>query len=427
MEVGIRHFYKRKMTASQEKASPSKKKMDDKTKEEKINEIIAEGGTVVKMEVDYSATCDEKLPVAEELANQGKLSEALEMLTSLEKQTRTGADMHSTSKVLVLIIKLCAEAKEWNLLNEKIMEMTKKRSQLKMAVAKMVAECCTFLDSTPDKPTLLKLIDTLRTVTAGKIYVENERARLTHRLAKIKEADGEVKEAAKIMQELQVETYGSMERKEKVELILEQMRLCLLTQDYIRAQIISKKISVRFFENQKYHELKLKFYGYMIELGQHEHDYLGICKHYRSVQDTESVKEDMPKLLNTLRNIVLYVVLAKHDNEQSDLLHRVAEERLLEDLPNYQKVLEKFTTKELISQADFSAEYEALLRDGAEATGVFSRDEAGEKRWADLKARVVEHNIRMMAQYYTKIRLGRMATLLALTEAETEDCLSDMA
>ena len=42
--------------------------------------------------------------------------------------------------------------------------------------------------------------------------------------------------------------------------------------------------------------------------------------------------------MNTLRNIVLYIVLAKHDNEQSDLLHRVAEERLLEDLPNYQKV-----------------------------------------------------------------------------------------
>merc|ERR1712088_1296551 len=163
---------------------------------------------------------------------------------------------------------------------------------------------------------------------AGKIYVENERARLTHRLAKIHEKDGKVEEAAKIMQELQVETYGSMERQEKVELILEQMRLCLLTQDYIRAQIISKKISVRFFENQKYHELKLKFYGYMIELGQHEHDYLGICKHYRSVQDTDSVREDMPTLLNKLRNIVLYVVLAKHDNEQSDLLHRVAEECL---------------------------------------------------------------------------------------------------
>jgi len=403
-----------------------KKVKDEKTKEEKINEIMADGATMVKMEVDYSATCDEKLPKARELAGQGKLTEALDMLMSLEKQTRTGADTHSTARVLVTIVQLSFEAGDWSGLNERIIDLVKKRSQLKQAVAKMVTESCTFLDKTPDKATMMKLIDTLRTVTAGKIYVENERARLTHRLAKIHEKDGKVEEAAKIMQELQVETYGSMERQEKVELILEQMRLCLLTQDYIRAQIISKKISVRFFENEKYHELKLKFYGYMIELGQHEHDYLGICKHYRSVQDTESVKEDMPKLLNTLRNIVLYVVLAKHDNEQSDLLHRVAEERLLEDLPNYQKVLEKFTTKELISQADFSAEYEALLRDGAETTGVFSRDEAGEKRWADLKARVVEHNIRMMAQYYTKIRLGRMATLLALTEAETEDCLSDM-
>ena len=50
----------------------------------------------------------------------------------------------------------------------------------------------------------------------GKIYVENERARLTHRLAVMKEEEGDLQEAAKILQELQVETYGSMERKEKV-------------------------------------------------------------------------------------------------------------------------------------------------------------------------------------------------------------------
>ena len=47
-------------------------------------------------------------------------------------------------------------------------------------------------------------------------------------------------------------------------------------------------------------------------------------------------------------------------------------------------------------------------------------------RWADLKSRIVEHNIRMMAKYYTKIRLQRMCNLLALSENETEDCLSDM-
>ena len=46
------------------------------------------------------------------------------------------------------------------------------------------------------------------------------------------------------------------------------MRLCLATKDYIRTQIISKKISVRFFVKDQQQELKLKFYQYMIELDQ---------------------------------------------------------------------------------------------------------------------------------------------------------------
>lgn len=49
-----------------------------------------------------------------------------------------------------------------------------------------------------------------------QIYVEVERARLTHKLAQMKEAEGNVTEAANIIQELQVETYGSMEKREKV-------------------------------------------------------------------------------------------------------------------------------------------------------------------------------------------------------------------
>lgn len=48
----------------------------------------------------------------------------------------------------------------------------------------------------------------------------------------------------------QVETYGSMEKKEKVEFILEQMRLCIAVKDYIRTQIISKKINTKFFQEE---------------------------------------------------------------------------------------------------------------------------------------------------------------------------------
>lgn len=115
---------------------------------------------------------------------------------------------------------------------------------------KMVQECYGYVDQTPDKATKIKLIETLRSVTEGKIYVEVERARLTLKLAKIREEENNVSEAAKIIQELQVETYGSMEKREKVELILEQMRLCLEIKDFIRTQIISKKINTKFFDEE---------------------------------------------------------------------------------------------------------------------------------------------------------------------------------
>ena len=69
--------------------------------------------------------------------------------------------------------------------------------------------------------------------------------------------------------------------------------------------------------------------------------------------------------------------------------------------------------------------YEADLK--ADVPGVFDDStELGKSRWGDLKKRVVEHNIRIMATYYTKISLKRMAQLLALTEKEAEDFLSNM-
>jgi len=44
-----------------------------------------------------------------------------------------------------------------------------------------------------------------------------------------------------------------MEKKEKVEFILEQMRLCLAKNDVVRTQIISKKINTKYFEEVDTH------------------------------------------------------------------------------------------------------------------------------------------------------------------------------
>ncbi|XP_070580943.1 26S proteasome non-ATPase regulatory subunit 12-like [Ptychodera flava] len=384
-----------------------------------------------KMEVDYSDTVNKRIPECEEMVKQGKLSEALESLLSLEKQTRTAADAHSTGKILVAIVKFCYEQRSWNLLNENLMLLTKKRSQLKLAVQKMVQQAFEYVDQTPDMETKLKLIDTLRTITAGKIYVEIERARLTMKLTKIKEDQGDIAEAAKILQELQVETFGSMEKKEKVEFILEQMRLCLANQDYIRTQIISKKISTKFFEStdEIVQELKLKYYKLMIELDQHEASYLQICKHYRAVYDTPIIKENKEKWHETLKCVILYILLSPYDNEQSDLMCRISEDKNLEEMPIYKNLLKCFTTSELMRWQQVCAIYERELKKGSkanQATDVFPDNDDGKKRWDNLRIRVVEHNIRVMAKYYTRITTKRMAELLELSESETEEFLSNL-
>lgn len=385
-----------------------------------------DSGKIVKMEVDYSEQVTEALAKCD----PSKLSEAVESLSNLEKQTRSGADMHSTSRLLVGICQLAFDAKQWDVLNEQIQALTKRRGQFKQAVTAMVQKCCEFVEQL-DPVEELRLIATLRTITAGKIYVEVERARLTYRLAQIHEKKGDMEEASKVMQDTQVETLGSMDKNEKTSLILEQIRYCLAVRDYIRAQIISKKINTRFFDGKEdVQALKLKYYQLMIEIDLHYSKYLDVCRHYQAVFQTESIKQDSVKRLQTLKNVVLYVILAPYDNEQHDLIHRISLEKSLEDIPTFKKLLKAFTTAELISWHYYQNEYEKLLRFGTEQcppTEVFTPNNTdGEKRWQDFKSRIVEHNIRMIAKYYKQIRLERMSQLLDLSTDKAEEVLSYM-
>lgn len=384
----------------------------------------------IKMEIDYSSVVDQKLKECDEIMkNPNKLNEALDRLLPLEKQTRTAADAISTGRVLVAIVKYCYAAKQWEQLNEHIVTLSKRRSQLKQAITKMVQEAYELVEKTPDLDTKLKLIETLRTVTAGKIFVENERARLTKKLTDIYEGQGKIKEAAEILQELQVETYGSMERREKLEFLLEQMRLCLAKQDYIRTQIISKKINVKAFEDEASHDLKLKYYELMIEMDSHDKNYFNVCQHYKHYYDTPRVKQDQEKMKRTLKNVVLYLILSPYDNEQSDFLHRTFLDKNLEEIPKYKDLLQQFKTQELIHWKDLLKNYENELRVGTKensATQVFTKTDEGNKRWEDFKVRVVEHNMRIMAKYYTRVRTQRMADLLDLTKDEAEQFLSNL-
>jgi len=380
-------------------------------------------GKIRKQEEDYTKEVDDALPKAVAQATGGDLRGACDGLLPLEKKARIASDAHSTGRILEAIVQMCFDGKDWDMLGEYVILLTKRRGALKLAVQKMVQKACVILEEAPDKETTLKLIDTLRTVTAGKIHVEIERARLTMKLSKMKEADGDIAGAADVLHELQVETYGSMDRREKVEFILDQMRLSLAKKDYVRTAILAKKISTRYFEKDEAADLKLKFYRILIAVGVYENKYLDVCKYSHAVFNTKTIQADKAEYTKPLEQVVVYLVLSPYDNEQSDLVARVAVEEKLKDCKAHKDLLEGFINQEIMPWGKVDTEAGPSLK----ATPDFSQStEEGKKRYDDLRRRVVEHNIRVMSKYYSSIKMDRLSALLELPQAQVEEFLSDL-
>ncbi|EFZ04494.1 PCI domain protein [Metarhizium robertsii] len=412
----------------------------------------------LKPEKDFTKEVDQQLPEAETLAKTN-LQGAIEKLTALEKQTRQASDLASTSRVLIAIVTLCKNAGDWSLMNEQTLVLSKKHSQLKQAITKMVQTVVGFLDDTPDLKTKLSVIETLRTVTEGKIFVEVERARVTKILSDIKKEQGDLKAATEILCELQVETFGSMDRREKTEFILAQVALCIESEDWTQAGILGRKISTRYLarkakktaeqleKEQKEREkkrargeevpeekeddttdLKLRYYEQQIALAKHDDKYLDVCKHYRQVLDTEAVEEDPAKLHPVLQRIIYFVILSPYDNEQHDLLHRIFKDTRNSQVPLDAELLRLFTVHELMRWPEIAKKFGPHLcsTDVFDAQPGQSSDAKAHQRWEDLRKRVIEHNVRVVAKYYTRIRMNRLTELLDLAEDETEKYISEL-
>ncbi|RCI12209.1 hypothetical protein L249_0852 [Ophiocordyceps polyrhachis-furcata BCC 54312] len=412
----------------------------------------------LKPDKDFSKEVDQQLPEAEALAKTN-LQGAIEKLTALEKQTRQASDLASTSRVIIAIVTLCKNAGDWSLMNEQTLVLSKKHSQLKQAITKMVQTVVGFLDETPNVKTKLSVIDTLRTVTEGKIFVEVERARVTKILSDMKKSQGDLKAATEILCELQVETFGSMGRREKTEFILAQVALCIESGDWTQAGILARKISTKYLsrkpkktaeeiekarkEREKKRvpgeevrddleddttDLRLRYYEQQIMLAKHDGKYLDVCKHYRQVLDTEAVEEDPAKLHPVLQRIIYFAILAPYDNEQHDLLHRIHRDTRNSQIPMDAELLRLFTMHELMRWPEIAKKFGPHLcsTDVFDSQAGQSSDDKAHQRWEDLRKRVIEHNVRVVAKYYTRIQMKRLTELLDLTEDETEKYISEL-
>eukprot|EP01098_Paradermamoeba_levis_P016114 TRINITY_DN849_c0_g1_i1.p1 TRINITY_DN849_c0_g1~~TRINITY_DN849_c0_g1_i1.p1 ORF type:complete len:223 (-),score=85.02 TRINITY_DN849_c0_g1_i1:209-877(-) len=159
----------------------------------------------------------------------------------------------------------------------------------------------------------------------------------------------------------------------------------------------------------------------MIRYYSHEGNYLEVSRSWNSIYDTPQVKNSKEQRSEALTMIAVHLILSPFDPEQHDSILRVYEDKNLQELPQYRVLLKYFLTQELIQWSKL----EALYRGDLSALSIF-KEGSGKKLWEELRKRVVEHNIRVVAQYYNRITFKRFSELLDLPAKETEKFLSDL-
>eukprot|EP01036_Dinobryon_divergens_P022207 gene22207-30447_t len=228
---------------------------------------------------DYTAEVSSLINQIESTANDTGIDDSITALLVMEKKCRVNNDFTNLTLISKYMLKLCKETLNWSKLNAVLALINKRSSQIKSVITSAVAEAMDYINSTPSEAIKMDLIKSLKDICDGKIYVESESAKLHFMLSKMYEEKGNLDSACEIVQDVHVETYGSLSKKEKADFILEQIRLNLLKKDYIR-------MNLKTIEETGFEEVKVKFYRMMIEYHMVEKNTWEIAQAYHKIANT---------------------------------------------------------------------------------------------------------------------------------------------
>eukprot|EP00828_Plagiopyla_frontata_P017832 TRINITY_DN22_c0_g1_i2.p1 TRINITY_DN22_c0_g1~~TRINITY_DN22_c0_g1_i2.p1 ORF type:complete len:446 (+),score=71.10 TRINITY_DN22_c0_g1_i2:68-1405(+) len=349
--------------------------------------------------------------------------------------------VQETVKILPQIISLLYSSNAWENLLEKLTFLSKKRGQPKKAMIDMVQLAMTYIPTLTDPQLKVRLVETLKQVCDKKIYLEVEYARCVMMLVQWKESDNDLLQAAKILQDIQVETYGSMDKREKISFILYQMKIMIKIKDYVRLQIISKKINHKAIEDEQLKDLKMQYFAYLFVFYLHEDNYYECAICYKKIYDTIATQQEKPQIeeekqnslvlpnqldfafnaspKNTFENFVLYAIISKFTPEREQLLREIEQNYrvMLEQNPKLLFAVQQFLLTEIIStnRENYNLVDMEIFSQGIHNSNV---------HYEHFLKQLIQHNIRVISMYYEEIYLKRMTELFELKAdpIETELC-----
>ena len=209
------------------------------------------------------------------------------------------------------------------------------------------------------------------------------------------------------------------------------MKLVLVRRDFVRVQILSRKISKKHISEKGLETQKVQFYSYLLRYFIHEKMTIDTAKAYQTIYDTYNKSDAELNLDPTgelknaaFQNFIIYLMIAPYDNEKVDLLNIVNSlyARELDQNETLSKYLRKFLSFEIMPFNDQEIEeqvrqYEPFRED---------QTEHAKTHLQEYLRQLIQHNIRVIQKYYSRVRLARLAQLVGVSVDLAEKEIGDM-
>lgn len=372
------------------------------------------------------------------------------ILIEKEKRSRLDNDIPTSANTCVDIIRLVWNKYGVENVGPIFLSLSKKRNQSKRSHTDMLKvifeEIYLSINSEDEKISLLKAIIE---ITEGKIYVEFEFSNAVKKLTEILLAKSQIDEAAKLIQDIQIETFGSLDKKYKVEYILFQIQVLLAKRDFVRTLIVSNKVVRKNLNEEGLEYQKLEYFLLMTKFYNHEEKYYELSLCFKELYD---FSVDIEKKLNAL------ISEGKSDSERAtkykSILSSISSYEYFEkyvlflnicppkpEIINQLKALREKYVKELDSSIllgnlikiklgeDITKVNKALLDNYARLATFQDNDEYFNNGKLNLKLfrkYFIQHNILIMSKFFSQIYLQRISELLEIPKDEAELEICDM-
>ena len=322
--------------------------------------------------------------------------------------------------------------------------LTQRRNQSRESIISMVKHCINeILPNLKNQKDSSDLLNTIIKVTEGKIFVEYEYSQAIRKMTEIHLMNNQIEEAAKLIQDVQIEAFGSLENDYKIDYILFQMQVLIEKGDFIRTLIVSNKIKRNHLDDEGIELLKIRFYELMILFYIHEKNYLEVSKCYKILYDfVKSINDKLvdlekksldikPKIIDNyiqikkendlqklFENYVLFLSICPPELETKNMMNElmIKYKKELDKNKNILYVVEKRLSDEIIlinnnlfnRFKDFD-----IFRKNPELIKLFR------KYWIQL-------DLSLFEKFFAKIHIKRISemTLIPVDEIETE--IADM-